>query len=261
MLEIDLSVPDGFWPEDITGVVSLTFDDGLQTQLDNAIPCLDDNGLKGTFYLNPGLDISWDQQIPDWQEASHNGHEIGNHTSQHPCACNFGFRPDGYCLENLALSDIEKTIDEAEEALNGLFPEQAGVRSFCYPCYESYIGAGANRQSYVPLVARRFKVARGHGFRPNRPQMTQLTYVQSWAVGDTSGEEMISYVREIAEGGLWGVICVHGVGGEHRPIETHALQELARFLGQNRQRIWTDTMINIAEYILERRRAMASESG
>ena len=53
MLKIDLSVPDGFWPEGVSGAVCLTFDDGLQTQLDNALPCLDDNGLKGTFYLNP----------------------------------------------------------------------------------------------------------------------------------------------------------------------------------------------------------------
>ena len=260
MLKIDLSVPDGFWPEGVTGAVCLTFDDGLQTQLDNALPCLDDNGLKGTFYLNPGLDDAWGRQIPAWQRASRNGHEIGNHTSQHPCSRNFGFRSDGYCLENLTLSDIEKTIDEAEEALNGLFPEQGGVRSFCYPCYETYVGAGANRQSYVPLVARRFMVARGHGFRPNRPQMIELSYVQSWAVGGTSGDEMIAYVSEIAEKGLWGVICVHGVGGEHRPIETRALQKLARFLSRNRQRVWSDTMLNIAKYIHNRRATLASES-
>ena len=83
--------------------------------------------------------------------------------------------------------------------------------------------------------------------------MIELTYVQSWAVDGTGGDEMIAYVSEIAEKGLWGVICVHGVGGEHRPIETRAFQKLARFLSRNRQRIWSDTMTNIAKYILDRR--------
>ena len=108
--------PLAFWPEGIEGVVSLTFDDGAQTQLDNAIPCLDDHNLKSTFYVNPGRRESWERDVPRWQQVSQNGHEIGNHTSQHPCSCNFGSRSDRYCLENLALADIEETIDGATDA-------------------------------------------------------------------------------------------------------------------------------------------------
>ena len=58
-----------FWPEELHGAVSLTFDDGLDTQLDNAIPCLDDCDLKGTFYVNPGRSKAWESQIPRWQQA------------------------------------------------------------------------------------------------------------------------------------------------------------------------------------------------
>ena len=155
-----------FWPEGIEGVLSLTFDDNTQTQLNNAIPCLDDHNLKGTFYVNPGRKPSWTRDVPRWQQACRNGHEMGNHTADHPCSCNFGFREDGYCLENLSLADIEDTIDRATADLNQLFPEQQGNRSFCYPCYQSDVGAGETRQSYVPVVARRFKVARGGGERP-----------------------------------------------------------------------------------------------
>ncbi len=43
-----------FWQGENQGAVSLTFDDGVKTHIDNAIPTLDRHDLKGTFYVNPG---------------------------------------------------------------------------------------------------------------------------------------------------------------------------------------------------------------
>ena len=140
-----------FWAS-FEGAVSLTFDDGIRTQLDNAVPCLNDHGFKGTFYVNPVRSPRWDTLLSRWQEVSRQGHELGNHTGSHPCSCNFGFNSDN-CLEKLTLDDLAGTIDCATEAMNAAFPEQKGHRSFCYPCYQSYVGAGVNRTSYVPLVA------------------------------------------------------------------------------------------------------------
>ena len=131
-----------FWPASIQGAVCLTFDDGCQSQLDNAIPCLDDAGLRGTFYVNPGRSPRWEQNHPGWRLACIKGYEIGNHTTEHPCSCNYGFRPDGYCLENLTFADMEETIDAATAELDRLFPEQRGGRTFSYPCYQTYVGAG-----------------------------------------------------------------------------------------------------------------------
>ena len=244
-----------FWPDAIQGAISLTFDDNALSQLDNALPCLDDHGLQGTFYVNPGRSPIWEENLSRWQQASRNGHEIGNHTADHPCSCNFGFSSDGYCLEELTLADIEQTIDRCTAALNELFPEQGGKRSFCYPCYQSYVGAGENRQSYVPVVARRFKAARGGGERPNNPQVIDLSYIVSFAVEGHSGADMIAYVEKAVAQGHWGVICMHGVGGDHLAIETPAFRELCAHLDQNRDRIWTDTLIDVAEYVGERREA------
>ncbi|MDA0746723.1 MAG: polysaccharide deacetylase family protein [bacterium] len=242
-----------FWPSNIQGAVSLTFDDALLTQLDNAIPCLDDHNLKGTFYVNPGRKPTWQNHIPRWQQASKNGHEIGNHTSQHPCSCNFGFRKDGFCLENLSLDDIAQTIDEATEDLDALFPEQNGERTFCYPCYQSYVGAGENRQSYVPLVAKRFKAARGFGERPNNPALIDLSYTWSFALNGQDGQAIINYIESAISQGQWAILCMHGVGGEHISIETAALQDAVRYLDKNRETIWTGTMIELANYILAQR--------
>lgn len=245
-----------FWQPGVAGALSLTFDDNAPSQLANALPCLNDHGLCGTFYVNPGRRPDWLRQIPQWQAAARLGHELGNHTSRHPCSCNFGFDPS-YCLEKLSLGDIADTIDEAEVDLDQLFPEQKGRRSFCYPCYQSYVGAGVDRQSYVPVVARRFRAARGGGERPNNPRLIDLSYTWAFAVEGHSAEQMIAYVEKAVSQGLWAIICMHGVGGDHLAIGAEAFAGLVRHLEQQRQRIWTAPLIEVADFILKRRADLA----
>jgi peptidoglycan/xylan/chitin deacetylase (PgdA/CDA1 family) len=237
-----------FWPNGFAGAVSLSFDDGLESQLDNALPPLDDADLKGTFYVNPGHRPQWEAQLPRWQAASQNGHEIGNHTARHPCSCNFGFHTS-FCLEKLSLDDMAATIDAAEADLNRLFPEAGNQRSFCYPCYQSYVGAGAQRQSYVPLVAERFMVGRGGGERPNNPALIDLAYTWSWALEGHSAEQMIAYIEQAVSQGHWAILCMHGVGAEHIAVSTEALATTIDFLNRERRRIWTDTVVRIGDYI------------
>jgi peptidoglycan/xylan/chitin deacetylase (PgdA/CDA1 family) len=244
-----------FWPDQIEGAVSLTFDDGIVTQLDNAIPCLNDNGLKGTFYLNPNRGPRWNELLGRWKDASKHGHEIGNHTCSHPCSCNFGFSADN-CLEKLALRDIEETIDAATEVMNVEFPEQNGHRSFCYPCYQSHVGSGVDRQSYVPVVAERFICGRGGGERANNPELIDLSYAWAWAVNGHSGQDMIDYIEGAVSQGHWAIICMHGVGGEHIAIATEALAQTCSHLNQNRDRILTDTVVNLADLIVARRKEL-----
>ena len=246
---------ESFWPAGVAGALSLTFDDNAPSQLDHALPCLNERGFGGTFYVNPGRRPDWDRQIPRWQAAAAQGHELGNHTSRHPCSCNFGFHPT-YCLEKLTLKDLETTIDEAEADLDRLFPEQKGRRSFCYPCYQSYVGAGVERQSYVPVVAKRFRAARGGGERPNNPHLIDLSYTWAWAVEGHSAEQMIAYVEKAVEQGWWAIICMHGVGGDHLAISAEAFAGLVAYLDGQRQRIWTAPHIEVADFILNRRQEL-----
>jgi len=253
-----MSTAKDFWPEGIKGAVSLTFDDGLITQLDNALPMLDEHDLQATFYVNPGRHPEWEEQIPRWQAACRRGHEIGNHTSRHPCSCNFAFDLE-YCLEKLTLEDIAATIDQAEAALDELFPEQKGNRSFCYPCYQSYVGAGVKRQSYVPLVARRFKAARGGGETANNPYLIDLSYTWAWAVTGNTGPEMIDYIEQALNQGHWAIICMHGIGAQHLAIGTRPFREMVEYLSQRREQIWTAPLIDIANFIIKRREEIGIE--
>jgi len=247
-----LTVLDSFWPGAATGAVSLTFDDGLQSQLDTALPALDEFGLKGTFYVNPQRREEWAQRSLRWREAGLDGHEIGNHTTRHPCSCNFGF-DEAFCLERLTVEEIAETIDEAETLLDELLPEQKSQRSFCYPCYQSYAGAGEGRRSYVPAVARRFRVARGGGERPNDPRVVDLSYVYAEDVQGQSGQQMIAYIEDAVHAGRWAILCMHGVGDEHLSIEAEAFGQVVAYLHADRERIWTGTVIEVADRIIHTR--------
>ena len=85
----------GFWPGKFQGAISITFDDGLKSQLQCAIPALNERGIRATFYLNPrGNDEDasgpdgWQKYLEPWVAVYKMGHEIGNHSLMHPCSLN-----------------------------------------------------------------------------------------------------------------------------------------------------------------------------
>src|SRR5258706_2846427 len=122
--------PESFWSP-YQGAVSLSFDDGTQNQLDLAVPALDEFGLKGSFYLNPGGDY-WAARLAAWQAVAANGHELGNHTLTHPCPDTVLGRTGGD--DNLTLAEMEHEILGAQERLAQLAPAQTRW-TFPFPGY------------------------------------------------------------------------------------------------------------------------------
>ena len=235
------------WPNGCQGAVTLTFDDGARSQLREAVPRLDDAGLAGTFYLNPGRG-NWQSDAELWRDVGHTGHELGNHTTRHPCSCNYSFDTE-FCLEKLNLQDMAETIDAAQVALDELHPEGRDRRSFCYPCYQSFVGSGVTRQSYVPVVATRFRAARAGGERPNNPDVTDLHCLMSYAAEGADVTDLIAYAEQAVETGAWAIFTFHGVGGDHLAVEAEAFSGLIRHLDQQRQRLWTAPLIDVADQI------------
>src|SRR5262245_20492575 len=75
------------WPEGKRCAVSLSFDDARPSQLEQGIPILNEFGVRGSFYvmLDP---IARNRDA--WRAAAIDyGHEIGNHTVNHPCSGNY----------------------------------------------------------------------------------------------------------------------------------------------------------------------------
>jgi hypothetical protein len=234
------------WPNGRQAAISLTFDDGLASQLEIAIPRLEEHGFCGTFYLNPrGED--WEERLAAWQPVQEAGHEIGNHTIAHPCSLN-----TGPTLQSWTLERMEADICEAEGRLDRLLPGQ-GARSFAYPCYESDVGRGLIRQSYVPLIARLFLAARAQGIsiRGNHPRYADLHHLSSWAGERMSAAELIGLAESCPPEGWWGIYTFHGVNQGHLPISEYDLCRLLDYLARNRSRFWVAPVIEVAQYLVQ----------
>jgi peptidoglycan/xylan/chitin deacetylase (PgdA/CDA1 family) len=76
------------FPSGCQAAVSLTFDDGMRSQLEVAVPLLNDRGLRATFYLNPRGTMpesdDWRERWAAWKKVAEQGHELGNHSLTHP---------------------------------------------------------------------------------------------------------------------------------------------------------------------------------
>ena len=258
------------WLEGCQGAFSLTFDDGSQSQLDIAIPILKEYNLLGTFYINPGGD-DWKERLAPWREVAAAGHEIGNHTINHICSRNFDWGPNVKTLEATTLDEIEADFLEAERRLRELVPEQP-ARSFCYPCYQSYVGEGPTRQSYVPIIARHFPAARGMGEAANHPKFTDLHYLTSWtAAGWMSGSQLSGFAETSAKQGRWGILTLHGFQKDPAPpwtsgsyyhgsaLPSDNFRELCEYLAENRERIWTAPVVEIAQRIIAWRKDIKTQ--
>lgn len=68
-----------------TGVVSITFDDGFKSVIDNALPLMEEYGYRGTNYVMP--DFIGKEGYMTWEDLAvlHNScWETGSHTMNHP---------------------------------------------------------------------------------------------------------------------------------------------------------------------------------
>ncbi|WP_342617697.1 polysaccharide deacetylase family protein [Rhodoferax sp. GW822-FHT02A01] len=113
-------------------VVGLTFDDGYQNNLINALPILRKNGFTATCYgvsSQLGGSNVWDHALgilpkplmskAEWQQWLQHGMDVGSHTRTHA---------DLNTLDQAtALREIADSKTELESAL------QCEVRHFCYP--------------------------------------------------------------------------------------------------------------------------------
>ncbi|MCY4546273.1 MAG: polysaccharide deacetylase family protein [Gemmatimonadetes bacterium] len=234
------------WPDGYEGAVSLTFDDGMRSQLEVALPILAENGLRATFYVNSrGPD--WRGLLAPWKAVAEAGHEVGNHTVSHPCSCAFKeSRAD--CLETMTLDDMEWEIGEGKRRISEAIPEQVDF-TFCYPCYHAHVGEGPDRRSYVPVVARHHVAGRGKGDYANHPLTADLHHLYSFPVERRATSEMIGLVEVAAGQNRWAVLTFHGISEGHLSVTESDFTGLCNFLREHRDRIWTAPVVTVARSI------------
>lgn len=226
--------------------VVLTYDDGLNVHLKNALPALDSAGLKGTFYLSDNAG-NLKQQLPYWKKAAARGHELANHTLFHPCEGGQPGRefvtPD-YDLNNYTVRRITDEI----RAMNNLLYAVDGreKRTFAFPCNDTKI----HDTAYLQYSQKDFISARAVRSEMPAIDKVDLYNVPSYMISGQSGKEMIALVKEAVQKGGLLVFLFHGVGGEHGlDVSLPAHSQLLHYLKTVQREVWVAPMREVASWI------------
>lgn len=229
--------------------VVLTYDDALNTHLDNVIPLLDSLKLKGTFYLTINSPAC-KNRMGDWRRAAAEGHELGNHTLFHPCLGNLPGRSWATGEQDMSKYTVQRMVNEARmtnvflQAIDG-----KTARTFAYPCSDMMIGDTA----YMDSMHDDFVAARAVREQMHTIDKISLYDVDCYAMNNNTGEQMIQLVKQAEQTNTLLVFLFHGVGGEHAiNVSLEAHRQLLQFLKQNEKDIWIAPMIDVARYVKAR---------
>ena len=197
------------WPGGRRAAVSLTYDDGLDSQIDRVAPQLEAMGLKGTFFLTRD---NVQERIADWRAVHARGHEIGNHSITHPCK-----------LRRLSGPAFGRDEIEAMELFLGDNFGEARFRSYAYPCGFIALGEGSLSRRvarYETVLRGTIAAARTVDGPPNDPRDVRDNRFWLHATEPTYDRDdprrAFRYVREAQASGGWAILVFHDVLGSRK---------------------------------------------
>jgi peptidoglycan-N-acetylglucosamine deacetylase len=241
-------------------IICLTYDDGLETQLQNAIPQLDSLNFKATFFLNSIQGSSQSDEIgksPEavlgWTNAAKNGHELANHTLFHPCPENLGW-DKALAIENYTVERIVSEIFAQNEILSLLDPKRK-IRSFAFPCNNLFI----KDLDYSKIIKDKGLVSFGRiGGDYNSIikdfKNINIMQVPSWHVlTGTTLQELITFAEKVRTEGGMGIYQFHGVGGQIFPISIETHRAFLKYLKAHQKDYWVTTFSDAMESVTTRR--------
>jgi peptidoglycan/xylan/chitin deacetylase (PgdA/CDA1 family) len=233
------------WPEGKQIAISLSFDDARASQVDAGTALLDQYGVKGTFYVVPN---SVKQRLEGWKKAVANGHEIGNHSFNHPCTGNFPWSRQK-AIENYTLKQMRNELILANKDIKELLGVEAEV--FAYPCGQTYIGRGENTKSYVPVVSKLFLSGRGWlDEGPNAPQFCDLAQLTGMEMDGKDFEQILPLIENAKKSGAWLVLAGHEMGASgNQTTRLSMLKKLIEYAQNPANGIWIAPVGTVAKYI------------
>ncbi len=209
------------WPNGAKAAVSLTYDDGLATQLDHGLASIEAAKLKATFFLTHD---NIEGRTADWVEVGRLGHEVANHTMTHPC----GLQPYS------AASYARKELIPMNAWLDAHFGK-SNAHLFAYPCSVTDLGPGNANQQFARFEATLKSV----GIRaartsdedaPNSPRYARARPYALRASATTYDKDdpklAIDYVKDAMTRGDWAILVFHDIvrrrtGEGQTTIATH----------------------------------------
>jgi peptidoglycan/xylan/chitin deacetylase (PgdA/CDA1 family) len=237
------------WPAGKRAAISLTFDDARPSQIDMGMPIFDKYGVRATFYISPD---NIGHRLKGWKRAVKNGHEIGNHTTTHPCTGNYAFSREN-AIEDMTLEAMAGEIDKATQIIVDLL----GVRpeSFAYPCGQAFVGRGRDVKSTIPLVAERFLTGRGWlGEDANDPEKCDPIQLMAMESDGRIFDQIKPLIDKAATEGRWLILAGHEIGeGGFQTTLARTVEEICRYATDPANRLWIDTVGTIGRYVINKR--------
>jgi sialate O-acetylesterase len=226
--------------------VVLTYDDGIDIDIDNVLPALDSLGFKGTFYLIGSSSVVANRMAA-WRKAAAEGHELGNHSMFHPCD---GSKPGRGWISpenDLSKYSVRRAVAEIRQTnvlLNAI--DGKTRRTFAYPCGDMTI----HDTLFYLQPGNDFVAARGvRGFLDTLGKIN-LDNVDCFAMNGNTADQMINLVKQAMHTHTLLVFLFHGVGGGHNiNVGLREHSELLHFIKDHQADIWVAPMVDVAEYI------------
>ncbi len=225
----------GRFPGSYKAAISYTFDDGTADHYHKAFPLLAQRGLRGTFFVIPGLikdeetDVELRSQLDNgpgrprrlasWRELgamAHLGQEIGNHSLTHQLL-----------WRQRDSAEVQRDILESYELL---FAE-IGVepRSWAWPYYR-------------PHLAGEKTVRRLHAY--SRSRKPQLSFGKNMTLDRANAwlDKAVHYKE-------WFIVVIHQIGNAPGAVAEEVVEKHLDYAESKRSEIWIAPTGEIARYL------------
>ncbi|MEP7279897.1 MAG: polysaccharide deacetylase family protein [Bacteroidota bacterium] len=234
------------WLNNKDAAVSLTLDDWMSSQINNAIPMLMQKKFSATFFVKTNKITNWDDLV----KACDNGFEIANHTQTHPS------------LPTLNDAQIKEEVGGARKLI-GLNNKNRFPVTFAYP--GGGVGKVINSEQNIHSILLNYCIgARDVGSSPYPfnlefwgPQpFTNDNYfkIGSQIINDFGPD--IQEFNSILDAAIlhhgWYVTCYHGIGGEWISTSINNFEAQLNALEQKKGRLWITTFKEAFCYHKER---------
>ncbi len=240
---LPISKAQEIWKGNKQCAVCLSYDDAMDSQLDNVVPQLEKYGFKGTFYLK-GAAPTITHRMGEWRALAAKGNELGNHTIFHPCSgARFPGREKDRDLDYYTLTRFLSEVEVANILLKAL--DGKDNRTFAYTCGDMVV-EGKNICDYLPKYV---SGARGGDPVYIRKEEIDLYKLPSFSCSGKTAEQMIKLVKGAQEKNSLIALIFHGVGGGHLAVEAAEHEKLLKYLKENEKNIWVAPVIDVVDYL------------
>lgn len=233
------------WPDGKKMALSLTFDDARLSNVDVGVPLFNKYNAHATFFVVPS---AVERRLEGWKKAVAAGHEIGNHSTNHPCTGNFLWSRKN-ALEDYTIEKMETELDETNKRIHQLLGVTPAV--FAYPCGQKFVGRGVETRSYVPLIANMFLLGRGWlDEAPNDPAFCDLAQITGIEMDGKDFDQILPILESARSTGSWVVLAGHEIGeGGNQTTRVSMLEKLIQYAQNPDNGIWLAPAGVVAGYV------------